>query len=32
MGTTIVAGVIVLVANVVVDISYAILDPRVRFG
>ncbi len=32
MGTTIVAGGIVLIANVVVDILYALLDPRVRLG
>lgn len=31
MGTTIVAAVIVLLANLIVDLLYAILDPRIRY-
>lgn len=32
LGTTIVAGVFVIVANLLVDIIYAALDPRVRYS
>lgn len=32
LGTTLVAGVAVIVANLVVDIAYAALDPRVRYS
>jgi ABC-type dipeptide/oligopeptide/nickel transport system permease component len=31
LGTTVIAGAIVLIANVVVDICYALLDPRIRY-
>jgi peptide/nickel transport system permease protein len=31
MGVTIVAAVFIVVANLLVDIAYAALDPRVRF-
>jgi ABC-type dipeptide/oligopeptide/nickel transport system permease component len=31
MGCTIVAGLIILLANVIIDIFYAILDPRIRY-
>jgi len=32
MGTTIVAAVIVLTSNLVIDLMYAVLDPRVKYG
>ncbi len=32
LGTTVVAGALVLIANVVVDICYALLDPRIRYS
>jgi peptide/nickel transport system permease protein len=32
LGTTLFAGVFVIIANLVVDIAYAALDPRVRFS
>lgn len=32
MGTTIVGAVIVLVSNLVIDLMYAVLDPRVKYG
>ena len=32
LGTTVTAGAIVLIANVVVDICYALLDPRIRYS
>jgi ABC-type dipeptide/oligopeptide/nickel transport system permease component len=32
MGTTIVGAAIVLLSNLVVDILYAVLDPRIRYG
>lgn len=32
LGTTLFAGVFVIVANLVVDIAYAALDPRVRYS
>jgi len=32
MGVTIVAGVIVICTNLVVDLLYAVLDPRIQYG
>jgi ABC-type dipeptide/oligopeptide/nickel transport system permease component len=32
MGTTIVGAAIVLISNLVIDILYAVLDPRIRYG
>ncbi|MGL4975018.1 MAG: ABC transporter permease subunit, partial [Bosea sp. (in: a-proteobacteria)] len=32
MGTVVVVAIFVLVFNLVVDIIYALLDPRVRYG
>jgi ABC-type dipeptide/oligopeptide/nickel transport system permease component len=32
LGTTVTAGAIVLIANVVIDIGYALLDPRIRYS
>jgi ABC-type dipeptide/oligopeptide/nickel transport system permease component len=32
MGTTIVGAVIVLISNLVIDVLYALLDPRIRYG
>lgn len=32
LGTTVVAGVFVIIANLLVDIIYAVLDPRVRYS
>ena len=32
MGTTIVGAIIVLVSNLVIDLMYAVLDPRVKYG
>ena len=31
MGVTIVGSIFILTANIVVDVAYAFLDPRVRF-
>jgi len=31
MGVTIIGSVFILTANIVVDVAYAFLDPRVRF-
>jgi peptide/nickel transport system permease protein len=31
MGVTIVGSVFILMANIVVDVAYAFLDPRVRY-
>ncbi|MBA3415789.1 MAG: ABC transporter permease subunit, partial [Chloroflexia bacterium] len=32
MGTAVFYAVLVAVANVVVDLSYGLVDPRIRFG
>ena len=31
-GVTLVVAIVYLVVNLIVDISYAILDPRIRLG
>ena len=31
MGVTVIGAMFILVANIVVDITYAFLDPRVRY-
>jgi peptide/nickel transport system permease protein len=32
LGTTVIAATFVIVANLLVDIAYAVLDPRVRYS
>ena len=32
IGTVLVAAVFVIVANLIVDLSYAVIDPRVRLS
>ena len=32
MGVTLLAAVFIIVANLVVDLLYAVVDPRVRLG
>lgn len=32
MGTTLIAAVLVVIANLVADILYAVVDPRIKFG
>jgi len=32
LGTTVVAGIFVVIANLIVDVAYASLDPRVRYS
>lgn len=32
IGVVLLAGTFVIVANIIVDISYAFIDPRVRLG
>ena len=31
MGTTLLLAIIVMVVNLIVDLSYALLDPRIRY-
>jgi ABC-type dipeptide/oligopeptide/nickel transport system permease component len=31
MGVTVIGSMFILVANIVVDVAYAFLDPRVRY-
>ena len=31
MGVTIIGSMFILVANIVVDVAYAFLDPRIRY-